>query len=89
MFGCHYASKVRFYSHNYCLPLRTWLFFVVFSTFHIKVQLFCFLLKQFFEIVKKKSLRSGGLERVGRVTVNTTFFFRVTVNTTFFFFFTL
>ena len=32
---------------------------VVFSTFDIKVQLFCFLLKQCFENVKKKSLRSG------------------------------
>ena len=48
---------------------------VVFSTFHIKVQLFCFLLKQFFENVKKKVYGWGVLERVGRVTVNTTFFF--------------
>ena len=38
------------------------------------MQLFCFLLKLFFENVKK-SLRSGFLERVGRVTVNTTLFF--------------
>ena len=76
MFGCHYASKARFYSHNKCLPLRTWLFSVVFSTLDIKVQLFCFLLKQFFENMKK-SLRSGVLGRVGRVTVNTTFFFRL------------
>ena len=75
MFGCHYASKARFYSQYKCLPLRTWLFFLVFfSTFHIKVQLFCFLLK-FFENVKKKVYGHGVLERVGRVTVvNTTFF---------------
>ena len=57
------------------MSLRTWLLFVVFSTFHIKVQLFCFLLKQFFENVKKKVYGQGALERVGRVTVNTTFFF--------------
>ena len=74
MFGCHYASKAQFYSHNLRLPLRTWLFFVVFCTFGINVQLFCFLLKQFFENVKKVYSR-GVLERVGRVTINTTFFF--------------
>ena len=48
-------------------------FFIVFSTF----VLFCFLLKQFFENVKKKKkvYGRGVLERVGRVTVNATFFF--------------
>ena len=40
MFGCHYASKARFYSHNWYLPLRTWLCFVVSSTFDIKVHFF-------------------------------------------------
>ena len=54
-------------------------FVVVFSTFHIKVQLFCFLLKRFFENVKKVYGR-WVIKRVGRVTVNTTLFF-------FFFFF--
>ena len=38
------------------------------------MQFFCFLLKQFFENVKKKVYGRGVLERVGRVTVNTTFF---------------
>ena len=52
---------------------KNFLVFVVFSTFHIKVQLFCFLLKQFFENVKKVYGR-GVLEWVGLVTVNTTFF---------------
>ena len=46
------------------------------------MQLFCFLLKQFFETVikkkkKKKSYGRGVLERVGQVTVNTTFFCRL------------
>ena len=49
------------------------------STFIIKVQPFCFLSKQFFENVKKVYSR-GFLERVGRVTVNTTFFFRLSQN---------
>ena len=53
--------KSAFYSHNLCLPLRTLLFF---SSFDIKVQLFFFFLKQYFENVKK-SLRSGGF-REGR-----------------------
>ena len=55
-----------------------WLFF---STFDVKVQLFCFLLKQFIENVKKVYGR-GVLERVGRVTVNATFFFRLSCGTT-------
>ena len=46
-----------------------------FSTFHIKVQLFCFPLKQYFENVTKKNYGRGVLGRVSRVTVNTTFFF--------------
>ena len=56
------------------MPLRT-CFFFFFCTFDIKVQHFCFLLKQFFENVKKKFKVEGVLERVDRVTVNTTFFF--------------
>ena len=49
---------------------------VVFSTFHIKVQLFCFLLKQFFENMKK-SLRSGDFRegRSGYSKRNYFFFF--------------
>ena len=39
------------------------------------MQHFCFLLKQFFGNVKKKIYGWGVLEKVGRVTVNTTFFF--------------
>ena len=35
-------------------------FCCLFSTFHIKVQLFCFLLKQFFENVKKKKKKVYG-----------------------------
>ena len=49
------------------------LFCFFFSIFDIKEQHFCFLLKHFFENVKKVYGR-GVLERVGRVTVNTTFF---------------
>ena len=41
---------------------------VVFSIFDIKVQLFCFLLKHFFENVKKVYGR-GVLERVGRAEI--------------------
>ena len=47
-------------------------FLLVFSIFDVKVQL----LKHFFENVKKKKVYGRGiLERVGRVTVDTTFFF--------------
>ena len=62
MFGGHYSSKAQFYSHNKCLPLRTYLvvFCCFFSTFDIKVQFFCFLLKQFFENVKTSLRRGGG-----------------------------
>ena len=35
-------------------------FLLFFSTFDIKVQLFCFLLKQFFENVKKVNVLGGG-----------------------------
>ena len=61
----HYASKERFYSHNFAAKnlVVFFLLLLFFSTFHIKVQHFCFLLKQFFENVKKKKFTVGGFKR--------------------------
>ena len=76
MFSFHYASKARFYTHELGCVL---LFLVLFIS---KCNFFVFFLKHFFfENVKKKKKKKkqvygrGGLERVGRITVNTTSFF--------------
>ena len=50
-------------------------FLLFFITFHNKVQLFCFLLKQFFENVKKKFTVGGGGVREGRCFFFFFFFF--------------